>query len=471
MLAPPASLRSETLERIGADGIPVPRYDRAALVPRILHLGVGGFHRAHLALYAHELAEGGGDWGIRGLGRLEGDRTMERVLAAQDHLYTLIERDSDGSRPQVVGSIVGYALAVDDAHAFAQRVADPVVEILSLTITEGGYGLERPNPTIEAIADGLDARRLAGGQPLTVLSCDNLPGNGRVAHAAVMEVCEGRDPALGRYVETACTFPNSMVDRITPQTSDADRAWLRDTVGIDDGWPVVAEPFRQWVVEDHFAAGRPRFEDVGVLFTDDVHDWELYKLRMLNATHSCMAYLMALQGVVYVDEAMAIPAVRRYLERFLESEAIPTLTEIPGHPAAAYGRTVLGRYENTGVRDQIARLCIDGTAKFPTFLIPTIEGQIERDGPLECAALALAGWARYLATVPASERAYDGSGDRSAAFAARALAEPLAFLELAEVFTPRLRESARFREAFADAANSLAARGPLGAIERVAGAD
>jgi mannitol 2-dehydrogenase len=259
-----------------------------------------------------------------------------------------------------------------------------------------------------------------------------------------------------------------MVDRITPQTTDADRAWLRDTVGIEDGWPVVAEPFRQWVIEDRFAAGRPRFEDVGVLLTDNVHDWELYKLRMLNATHSCMAYLMALQGVVYVDEAVAIPALRRYLERFLEAEAIPTLTEIPGHPAAGYGRTVLGRYENTGVRDQIARLCIDGTAKFPTFLIPTIEGQIERAGPLECAALALAGWARYLATVPPSERAYDASGDRSAAFAARSLAEPLAFLELAEVFTPRLRESARFRDAFVDAANSLAALGPLGAIERVA---
>jgi mannitol 2-dehydrogenase len=450
MLAPAASLGSETLERIGAEGVPVPRYERAALVPRILHLGVGGFHRAHLALYTHELAEAGGDWGIRGLGRLEGDRTMERVLASQDYLYTLIERDSDGSRPQVVGSIVGYALAVDDADAFAQRVADPVVEILSLTITEGGYGLARPNPTIEAIADGLDARRLAGGQPLTVLSCDNLPGNGRVARAAVMEVCEGRGPE---------------------QTTDADRAWLRDTVGIDDGWPVVAEPFRQWVVEDRFAAGRPRFEDVGVLLADNVHEWELYKLRMLNATHSCMAYLMALQGVVYVDEAMAIPAVRRYLERFLEAEAIPTLAQIPGHPAAAYGRTALARYENTGVRDQIARLCIDGTAKFPTFLIPTIEGQIERDGPLECAALALAGWARYLATVPPSERAYDASGDRSAAFAARALAEPLAFLELAEVFTPRLRGSARFRDAFVDAATSLDELGPLGAIERVLGGD
>jgi mannitol 2-dehydrogenase len=470
VIAPPVPLRAQALGAIEAEGIPVPQYERAALVPRILHLGVGGFHRAHLALYLHELAEAGSDWGIHGLGRLEGDRRMERVLASQDYLYTLIERDSNGSRPQVVGSIVGYALTVDDARAFAERIADPVVEILSLTITEGGYGLEQPNPTIEAIADGLDARRLTGGNPLTVLSCDNLPGNGRVAQAAVMGVCEGRAPELAHYVETACTFPNSMVDRITPQTTDADRAWLRDTVGIEDGWPVVAEPFRQWVIEDRFAAGRPPFEEVGALLTDDVHEWELYKLRMLNATHSCMAYLMALHGVVYVDEAMAIPAVRRYLERLLAAEAIPTLAEIPGHPAAAFGRTVLARYENTGVRDQIARLCIDGTAKFPTFLIPTVEGQIERDGPVECAALALAGWARYLATTPAAERAHDASGDRSAAFAARSLEEPLAFLELAEVFTPRLRGSARFREAFVHASESLAARGPLGAIDELLGA-
>ena len=362
---------------------------------------------------------------------------------------------------------------MDDAHcALAQRIADPVVEILSMTITEGGYGLERPNPTIEAIADGLDARRLAGGQPLTVLSCDNLPGNGRVAHAAVMEVCEGRDPKLGRYVETACTFPNSMVDRITPQTTDADRAWLRDTVGIDDGWPVVAEPFRQWVVEDRFAAGRPRFEDVGVLLADNVHEWELYKLRMLNATHSCMAYLMALHGVVYVDEAMAIPAVRRYLGVSLHRPRRSRRSRRYPKPPyrRIHGHTSAGPHKNAGVRDRIPayRLCIDGTAKFPTFLIPTIEGQIERDGPLECAALALAGWARYLATVPAAARAHDASGDRSAGFAER-LGEPLAFLELTEVFTPRLRGSARFRDAFVNAANSVALHGPLGAIERLLG--
>jgi mannitol 2-dehydrogenase len=178
-----------------------------------------------------------------------------------------------------------------------------------------------------------------------------------------------------------------------------------------------------------------------------------------------MAYLMAIEGVVYVDEAIAIPVVRRYLEQFLAEEAIPTLAEIPGHPAADYGRTVLGRYGNTGVRDQIARLCIDGTAKFPSFLIPTIERELELGGPVDRAALALAGWARYLATTPAAERAHDPHGDQAAAFAVRSLDDPRAFLEFDQVFTPPLRESERFGAAFAHASGELAARGSVGAMQ------
>jgi mannitol 2-dehydrogenase len=456
------------LKAIEQRGIRVPHYDRAALPPRILHIGVGGFHRAHMALYADEVAEDGAGWGICGIGLLEADHRIADVLASQDYLYTLVERDSDGSRPRVVGSIVDYRLVAGDVSAFAQQVARPEIAILSLTITEGGYSLDKPNPTIEAIVTGLDARRVSGGTPLTILSCDNLPGNGKVAREAVTRVAETRSDELVRFLETACAFPNSMVDRITPQTTDDDRAFLRTEFELDDGWPVVSEPFRQWVLEDSFAAGRPPFEDVGALFTDSVHDWELYKLRMLNATHSCMAYLMAIAGVVYVDEAIAIPAVRQYLEQFLSTEAIPTLTEIPGHPAADYARTVLGRFENTGVRDQIARLCIDGTAKFPTFLIPTVERQLELDGPVECAALALAGWARYLATIPAAERAHDPHADRAAAFATRSLAaDPTAFLEFDLVFTDRLRNSERFRVAFDDATTALAEHSSIAAMEQL----
>jgi mannitol 2-dehydrogenase len=459
--------RASNLEAIAALGISVPSYDRAVLVPRIVHVGVGGFHRAHMALYTDEAAAAGGDWAIRGAGLLEADRRMAGVLGRQDHLYTLIERDSDGSRVRLVGSIVDFSVVAGDEAAFGRLVADPSVAILSLTITEGGYSLATPNPTIETIVTALEARRLAGGRPLTILSCDNLPGNGDVAREAITTVARARGPEVELYAKTACTFPNSMVDRITPQTTDADRAWLRDEVGVDDGWPVVCEPFRQWVVEDRFAAGRPRWEDVGVLFTDRVHDWELYKLRLLNASHSCMAYLMALAGVVYVDEAMAIPVVRRYLEQLLSREAIPTLTEIPGHPASDYAATVLRRYENTGVRDQIARLCIDGTAKFPSFLIPTVEAQVARGGPMSHAALALAAWSRYLGTTPAAERAPDPRGERAAALASESLDDPLAFLELDEVFTAPLRQSEAFRAAFARAARDLADNGPLRAIENV----
>jgi mannitol 2-dehydrogenase len=459
------ALRSENLDAIGALGVPIPRYDRAALVPRILHLGVGGFHRAHMAPYTDEIAAAGGDWGIAGVGILASDRRLADVLESQDSLYTLIERDSDGSHPRVVGSIVAYTLAAGDVAAFAERLADPDVAIFSMTITEGGYSLADGNATIEAVVAGLESRRARGAGPLTILSCDNLPGNGDVARVAISTVAERQGGALAQFVET-CSFPNSMVDRITPQTQDRDREWLRQEIGIDDGWPVVCEPFRQWVIEDRFVAGRPSWEDAGALFTDRVHDWELYKLRMLNASHSCIAYLMALADVVYVDEAVAIPAVRRFLEQLLATEAIPTLREIPGHPASEYAATVLERFANTGVRDRIARLCIDGTAKFPSFLVHTVEAQISRNGPVACAALALAAWARYLATVPAASRAPDSRGEGSAMLAERSLAEPLAFLELEEVFTPTLRRSARFREAFEAAASDLARLGPLGAIER-----
>ena len=456
------ALAERNLDDIAALGIPVPQYDRRALSPKILHIGVGGFHRAHMALYTDEVAGSGGDWGISGVGLLDGDRQMADALGGQDLLYTLVERDNDGASVRVVGSIVDYAFVAGNEPEFVRRVVDPEVAILSMTISEGGYSLAGGNPTIETIVSGLDARHAAGGRPLTILSCDNLPNNGAVVRDAIATVAAARSAELLRYVERSCTFPTSMVDRITPQTRYEDVRWLRDEFGIEDAWPVVCESFRQWVIKDDFIAGRPAWENAGALFTDRVHDWELYKLRMLNASHSSMAYLAALAGVEFVDEAMAIQAIRQYLERFLSTEAIPTLTEIPGHPAREYAETVFRRLENKNVRDQIARLCIDGASKFPSFLIPTVEAQLERGGPVACAALALAGWARYLATVPAAERAPDVHGDEAAAAAARG---PEAFLELDLVFTARLRDSERFREAFVAASRELSERGPLATME------
>jgi mannitol 2-dehydrogenase len=452
------------LEEIARRGIPVPTYDRARLRPRIVHVGVGGFHRAHLALYAHELAARGGDWGIAGLGLLAQDARMAAALRAQDHLYTLIEKGAGEPSAAVIGSIAGYVHAPTDGDAVVDGlIAAPEAAILSLTVTEGGYAQD--SPTFDRLARALAARRARGGGPLTILSCDNLPGNGDAARRAMSAAAERAGGGLAEWVEASCAFPNSMVDRITPATAPTDREWLRGSAGIEDRWPVVAEPFRQWVLEDEFAAGRPPWEDVGAVFTDRIHDWELYKLRLLNAGHSCMAYLCALAGLTFVHEAMALPAVRAFLQELLHREAMPTLVEIPGHPRERYAATVLERFANPGVRDQIARVCIDGSAKFPAFLIPTVERQLELGGPVERAATALAGWARYLAVVDPAAQAFDSCADEARRHATEAIADPGAFLEYRAVFPPSVRESRRFRAELAAAYGRIAEDGPIAALE------
>jgi mannitol 2-dehydrogenase len=255
-----------------------------------------------------------------------------------------------------------------------------------------------------------------------------------------------------------------MVDRITPVTADSDREWLLENTGIEDRWPVVAEPFRQWVVEDEFAAGRPPWSDAGAIFSDRVHDWELYKLRMLNAGHSCIAYLSALAEITFVHEAMAVPAIKTFVEALLHREAMPTLVAIPGHPREDYIGSVLGRFANSGVRDQIARLCIDGSAKFPKFLIPTIVRQLELDGPVRLSATALAGWARYLGVTDPADQAFDLSADAARHYGTQALADPLAFLEYGAVFPPELRTSVRFRAEFSESYRRIADHGPIAAM-------
>jgi mannitol 2-dehydrogenase len=468
----PLELTQARITEIARRGVPVPAYDRRRLERRIVHVGVGGFHRAHLAVYADELASAGGTWGIVGLGLLDQDARMAEILRAQDHLYTLIEKGDGEPAAAVIGSIVGFVHAPPGADAeVAELVAAPETAILSLTVTEAGYGepapeqlASGPTPTFDRLAAALRVRRDRGLGPLTVLSCDNLPGNGDAARAAMLDAADRVDGSLRSWIEAGCTFPNSMVDRITPVTAERDRRWLHDAVGIDDGWPVVAEPFRQWVMEDAFAAGRPPWETAGALFTDRIHDWELYKLRFLNAGHSCMAYLAALAGITFVHEAMAMAPVRRFLEDLLRREALPTLTEIPGHPREDYIRSVLERFANPGVADQIARLCIDGSAKFPTFLIPTIAGQLDAGGPIERAATALAGWARYLGVVDEAAMAYDSGGAAARRHGASATRDPLAFLEFCDVFPPAVRGSERFRAAFANAYATIAEAGPIAAM-------
>lgn len=458
------SLSQARLPDIGALGLPVPGYDRQRLRPRIAHVGVGGFHRAHLARYVDELAATGADWGITGLGLLDRDAAMAEALAAQDHLYTLIERGPGEPQAAVVGSITGFVHAPgDDLTAVAAVIAAPETAILSLTVTEGGYA-PAANPTFDRLARCLARRGRVGGGPLTVLSCDNLPGNGNAAGAALRAAADRLDPALATWVDEHCVFPSSMVDRITPQTVEADRCWLRERHGLDDRWPVVTEPFRQWILEDAFAAGRPAFEAVGAVFTEHIQQWELYKLRLLNAGHSCIAYLSALAGLELVHEAVGHPVMGRFLEAFLRAEAAPPLEKIPGHPPEAYVTSVLERFANPGISDQIARLCVDGSAKFPTFVMPTVERQLQLGGPVEHAALALAGWARYASDTPAGEMASDVRADDLRRHALAARTDPRAFVAFDAVFPPAVQESTRFRDAFADAYRRLGELGPIGAM-------
>ncbi len=466
----PITLESGHLRDVAALGIPVPAYERDELQPRIVHIGVGGFHRAHLAAYVHELAAAGGDWGIVGLGLLDQDARIAEALRAQDHLYTLVEKGAGEPTAQVIGSLCGFVHAPPGADdAATELVAARSTAILSLTVTEAGYAEPEAGEatTFDRVAAGLLRRRDNGAGSMTILSCDNLPGNGDAARVATLNAAARVSDELRAWVAEHCTFPNAMVDRITPVTADADREWLRSR-GVEDRWPVVAEPFRQWVVEDDFAAGRPPFEDVGALFTNRVEDWERYKLRFLNAGHSGLAYLCALTGIEFVHEAMADPDVHAFVTGLLCEEALPTVTEIPGHSREDYIATVLERFANPGVGDTIARLCIDGTAKFPTFLIPTVAAQLERSGPVDRAATALAGWARYLGTVTETEQALDAHGERSRACARAALADPLAFLELDTVFPPVLRESERFRDAFVAGYRAVAEEGAAAAMRRAA---
>ncbi|MGA9595697.1 MAG: mannitol dehydrogenase family protein [Acidimicrobiia bacterium] len=483
-MSPVVSLQAATLDNLDPR-IVVPTYDRTALVAGIVHIGVGGFHRAHLATYADELAAAGHrDWAIAGSGVMAADAGMARVLGAQDGLYTLVTRGEAETKAQVIGSIVDYILAAGDIEPLVARIADPATRIVSLTVTEGGYPVDEDarvydparapagrDSAFGVIVAALRRRRDTGVGPITVMSCDNVIENGSVARLAVLGVAEELDPVLARWIDENVTFPNAMVDRITPATTDADRAYLADEYGLEDGWPVITEPFRQWVIEDSFVAGRPPWEDLDITVTGDVEPYELMKLRLLNAGHSTMAYLAALAGVEYVDEAMAEPLLRGFLGSFLEKEAGPVLPNIPGIDVPAYEAKLVERFSNPAIGDQISRLCLDGSAKFPKFLMPTIRNQLRAGGPIGLSALALAGWCSYLVGV-----ADDGSEIRLASdpdlenarsVARQSLANPEHFLTYARVFGDDLVQDARFRTAFVGSLNELRSRGVRATLSSV----
>lgn len=393
----------------------VPGYDRTTLVPSIVHIGVGGFHRAHQAIYLDDLAaQGETGWGVVGVGLHR--RQMGEVLSVQDCLFTVVERGPGHESARVIGSLVDYLYAPEDPEAVLRALADPRTRIVTLTITGAGYLVDdagrfqeddpdvqhdlasplRPCTVTGYLTEALDRRRRAGDAPFTVLSCDNLPDSGAAARTAVVAHAALRDPALAAWIEQNVTFPSGMVDRITPETSPQMRDVIEETVGIADRWPVVTEPFSQWVVEDAFCNGRPPLERVGVQFVDDVGPYRLIKTRMLNGGHCALGYLGTLAGHTRTDEAMADPVVRAIVERMLGEEVQPLMPRVLGVDLAEYRRTTLERFANPAIGDTLARLCRRGSVKMPSYLLPSLREAREQGRPQPMLVLAVAAWLLYL---------------------------------------------------------------------------
>ena len=409
--------------------IVVPHYDRRTIMPGIVHIGVGGFHRAHEAVYLDDMMQAGSaqEWGICGVGLRSADKAMRDALVPQDCLYTVVTRSAEGAAARVVGSLAHYLFAPEETQAVLDTLASPQTKIVSLTITEGGYNfneatsefnaaypdivhdLADPNQPVSVfgyLAEALDRRRRAGVSAFTVLSCDNVPQNGDMARKTLLAFAALRDPELHDWIAQNVTFPNSMVDRITPQTTDADRQIVRDEFGIEDAWPVVCEAFRQWIIEDNFADGRPALENVGVQFVEDVHPYEMMKIRLLNASHSAMGYLGFLAGFTYIHEIMADDLFREFIRRLMDEEVTPLLAPVPGIDLAEYKATLLTRFANPAIQDQVTRICLDGSSKVPKFVLPSLQEALAGKTPSMLLTLALAGWFRYLRGVDESGQVY-----------------------------------------------------------------
>nr|WP_212756087.1 mannitol dehydrogenase family protein [Flexivirga aerilata] len=433
----------------------VPSYDRSANTTGIVHLGVGGFHRAHQAMYVDALMSGGAadDWAITGVGVLPQDERIVQVLNDQDGLYTLVVKHPDGRlEPRVIGSISRMLHAPTDPEAVLSAMTDPATRIVSLTITEGSYLIDQVtgefdagHPSIQAdlaenatpttafgfIVEALRRRREAGTPPFTVMSCDNLPGNGDVARYTITSFARLKDAGLADWIETNVVFPNSMVDRITPVTSPEDIERLAEEFGIQDGWPVVCEPFTQWVLQDEFTDGRPPLEDVGVQVVPDVVPYELMKLRLLNASHQALCYLGYLAGYRYAHEVAQDPLFAEFLLGYMEFEGSPTLPEVPGVDLAAYRRELVERFANPEVRDTLARLCAESSDRIPKWLVPVIREALDAGRPVDRAALVVAAWARYAEGVDEDGQPIDIVDHRKEqvmAAAARQGEDDLAFL-------------------------------------------
>ena len=401
-----------------AQNVALPAYDRKSLTPGIVHIGLGNFHRAHMAVYLDDLFALGEshDWAILGAGVRAGDARMREAMLAQDCLSTIIELDPSGRSARRVGAMTGFIAVQDDNAALIAAMADPTIRIVSLTVTEGGYfvnsatGLFDPtapdivadaaNPAqpvtaFGAILAALKARKMAGVAPFTVMSCDNLPGNGHVTQSAVVGLARLSDPDFADWVDAVVAFPNGMVDRITPATGPREKAMAADFGLSDDPVPVTCESFRQWVLEDKFPSGRPALEKVGVTFTNDVHAFEAMKIRILNGGHAIIAYPGGLKGIEFVHEAMADPTIRAFLDAVETREILPIVPPVPGVRLTDYKAKIVERFSNPEVADTERRLCFDGTNRQPKFILPSIRDNLAAGGTADGLMLVSAMWCRY----------------------------------------------------------------------------
>jgi mannitol-1-phosphate/altronate dehydrogenase len=380
--------------------VELPRYDPDRLTPSVVHIGIGAFHRAHQAVYFDELASTGETgWGVVGVG--VHSRVLADLLAAQGNLFTVVAREADTATARVIGAFVDVLVLADESDGVRRRLADGSTRLVTLTITGDGYSydddtLQSGDSVFRVIVDALDDRRRAGLPPFTVLSCDNLPDSGGAARAATLAFAERRSTELRAWIEQHATFPASMVDRITPETTDEDRSWVAEEFAVTDNAPVMTEDFSMWVVEDAFCNGRPPLDRVGVRFVADVGRYRLIKSRTLNGAHCALGYVGYLAGYRTTEEAMADALVAEYLDRLLGAEIAPLLPgDVAGMDLDEWRQVVLDRVANPAIADPLARLCRRGTTKMGDYLLPSLREARERNRPHALLLVAVAAWLRY----------------------------------------------------------------------------
>ncbi|BBP70671.1 mannitol 2-dehydrogenase [Pseudomonas sp. Seg1] len=486
-------LNRQNLNRLAAE-VQLPTYSLSDTRQGIAHIGVGGFHRAHQAYYTDALMNTGEarDWAICGVGLRAEDRRARDDLKEQDYLFTLFELgDSDDTEVRVIGAIRDMLLAEDSAQALIDKLAHPQIRIVSLTITEGGYCIDDSNgefmahlPQIQHdlnnpdspktvfgfLCAALEKRRAAGIPAFTVMSCDNLPHNGAVTRKALLAFATLRNSNLCSWIDANVSFPNAMVDRITPMTSTAHRLQLADKHAVDDAWPVVCEPFVQWVLEDKFVNGRPAWEKVGVQFTDDVSPYEEMKIKLLNGSHLALTYLGFLKGYRFVHETMNDPLFVRYMRAYMDLDVTPQLAPVPGIDLTDYKNTLVARFSNQAIADQLERVCSDGSSKFPKFTIPTINRLIADGRETKRAALVVAAWALYLKGVDENGDTYSIPDPRATFCQALVADDGLMtqrLLGIEEIFGTAIPQSAAFVAAFEWCCDSLREVGVSRTLERV----